>query len=512
MTIRKLAVAVAVAVTAASAYAALSSRYADWAKGPVQFLMTTEEKNAWKNVQTDDQAQAFIDLFWARRDPTPATPANEFREAFEERVKYADEKFSTSRMKGSVSDRGRILILFGGPKTARSVTEAAAATGDQTSSAPGGITSGEQRTVRQTWHYEGDNIQQLFGTNSADIVFVDQFGSGDFRLERGRADVNGAAQKVVTAALRNPDLKSVPTYTTQAAPPPPPPAPMTPAAPAAPATSFKTPAYQQAIEEFRKATNNPYAGKLFVQWGEFVTPKGDYYVPVELYVPKSAGLTATNDLTFFGLVEDETGKPVAVFEEPAALTASKEDFYFDKSLVLPAGKDKAYFGLAQNGKPISLVSTEMKLSGSLDKSAAGISSLILSNNIYPLSKPQLPTDPYAFGGIKVVPKADRTFTKADELWYFFELRNPGVDSTQKPHIQVAADLDGKTKDGKPVKMRTPAQETEAQPLVGVPGHFAVGTALTLTDFKPGDYTLKLKVTDTITKQTYELSEAFKVVG
>ncbi len=154
----------------------------------------------------------------------------------------------------------------------------------------------------------------------------------------------------------------------------------------------------------------------------------------------------------------------------------------------------------------------MKLAGSLDKGAAGISSLILSNNIYPLPKPQLPTDPYAFGGIKVVPKADRTFTKADELWYFFELRNPGVDSAQKPHIQVAAEVDGKAKDGKPVKMRSPAQETDAQPLQGVPGHFAIGTALALTDFKAGDYTIKLKVTDTITKQSYELSEAFKVIG
>src|SRR5581483_9271173 len=78
---------------ALSAGAQVSPRYADWANGPVTHLMTKEEIKQWKAVRTDDEARAFIDLFWARRDPTPDTPRNEFREQFEQMVRVADENF-----------------------------------------------------------------------------------------------------------------------------------------------------------------------------------------------------------------------------------------------------------------------------------------------------------------------------------------------------------------------------------------------------------------------------------
>ena len=107
----------AAALFAASAYAALSSEYADWGKSPAQYLMTKQEVAAWKSVSTDDAAKAFVDLFWARRYPTPATPRNEVREAFDRRVLYADEHFSEGKKtRGSLTERGRALILFGAPK------------------------------------------------------------------------------------------------------------------------------------------------------------------------------------------------------------------------------------------------------------------------------------------------------------------------------------------------------------------------------------------------------------
>src|SRR5205807_7106367 len=115
------------------------------------------------------------------------------------------------------------------------------------------------------------------------------------------------------------------------------------------------------------------------------------------------------------------GKPAAILEEPAKLAASKDDLFFDKSLTLPPGKYKGTFGLAQGGKPVSMVSTELDVPA-MEKDTAGVSPLILSNNVYALSVAQMPTDPYAFGGIKVVPKSDSTFHKSDELWYFLELR------------------------------------------------------------------------------------------
>ena len=87
--IRLSIIAAAIAVIAVSAFA-LSPEHVSWGKGPAQYLMTKEEIAQWKAITTDEQAEKFIALFWARRDPTPATPQNEFREQFELRVKQAD--------------------------------------------------------------------------------------------------------------------------------------------------------------------------------------------------------------------------------------------------------------------------------------------------------------------------------------------------------------------------------------------------------------------------------------
>src|SRR5436305_5817332 len=86
------------------AAAQLGPKYSDWAEGPVQHLMTKEEKKQWKAVHADADAAAFIDLFWARRDPTPETPRNEFREAFDARVAYADDHFASHGTRGSLTD------------------------------------------------------------------------------------------------------------------------------------------------------------------------------------------------------------------------------------------------------------------------------------------------------------------------------------------------------------------------------------------------------------------------
>src|SRR3954466_972181 len=116
MKIRNFLIASAfMAATAAPGVAQVSAAKAEWAKGPVQFLMTKDETAMWQKLPSDDAALAFIDLFWARRDPTPNTPQNEYREDFEAKVKYADQNFKGGRSRGALTDRGKIFILFGAP-------------------------------------------------------------------------------------------------------------------------------------------------------------------------------------------------------------------------------------------------------------------------------------------------------------------------------------------------------------------------------------------------------------
>jgi GWxTD domain-containing protein len=91
----------------------LGEPYADF-MSKVRYIMTSEERRVF--LETPDSGKdAFIEEFWARRDPFPDTPRNEYREEYEARVKRAGELFQGEGRPGWLTDRGRIYILFGPP-------------------------------------------------------------------------------------------------------------------------------------------------------------------------------------------------------------------------------------------------------------------------------------------------------------------------------------------------------------------------------------------------------------
>ena len=69
---------------------------------------------AFKRLQTDEERDQFIEQFWLRRDPTPDTVENEFKEEHYRRIAYANEHFA-SGIPGWKTDRGRIYIMYGPP-------------------------------------------------------------------------------------------------------------------------------------------------------------------------------------------------------------------------------------------------------------------------------------------------------------------------------------------------------------------------------------------------------------
>ena len=478
--------------------------------GPLQPLLTREEAAAWKNVKTDQEAKAFLDLFWARRDPSPNTPQNEYREQIEARVKYADEQFAEGKTRGSLTDRGRILVIYGAPKSAKRITS-----GASSMDTPSSADAQRESSATIEWIYEGDEAKAVFGNARTVVRFVDRLLNNQFKLERSRVDFNRAQETAVARAITQPTLTSVPAVAAAPAPAP------VAAPPAAPViqTELTTDAFKAAIAEAKDRGG-------FATWGEYVTGLGETFVPVGVYLPSSVGLTGP-DVTLFGVVKDASGAPVLAFEQPVKATETKGDWFVDYSLRLPAGKHTGTFGVAQGGKIVAVASSQMEVAGKLDKDATAISPLILSNNIYPLTEPQQPTDPFAFGGLRVIPKADRTFKTSDELWYFVELRNPGVETpalpegqvpvsgaapvAPMPKLQIKLDVVGKDSTGKAVKMAAPPREVEAIEVRGVPGHFAVGNALPPNTFKPGEYTFTMKVIDTVKKTSYTLTDKFTVV-
>jgi GWxTD domain-containing protein len=87
--------------------------------GPTRWLMLPEEQRQVRRLRTTREAVDFIEAFWRRRDPDPNTPGNEFSRTFYERVEAADRLYTERGTRGSLTDRGRALILLGPPPMLR---------------------------------------------------------------------------------------------------------------------------------------------------------------------------------------------------------------------------------------------------------------------------------------------------------------------------------------------------------------------------------------------------------
>jgi GWxTD domain-containing protein len=76
----------------------------------IRYIGSSKEKSKFDSLTTPEEINKFLDEFWRRRDPNPATPANELREEVDRRIVYAD-----SILGGSNADRGRVYIIYGKP-------------------------------------------------------------------------------------------------------------------------------------------------------------------------------------------------------------------------------------------------------------------------------------------------------------------------------------------------------------------------------------------------------------
>src|SRR2546426_7148581 len=148
--------------------------YKDWLEKDVAYIITDEERKAFRKLETDDERERFIEEFWRRRDPDPDTDENEYREEYYERIAYANEHYA-SGIPGWKTDRGRIYIMWGKPDE----TESHPSGGqyDRPSYEGGGSTS--------TYPFERWFYRYLPGVGSGvEIEFVDPTGSGEYRIAR----------------------------------------------------------------------------------------------------------------------------------------------------------------------------------------------------------------------------------------------------------------------------------------------------------------------------------------
>jgi GWxTD domain-containing protein len=139
----------------------------------VQPIIRPDELKAWNALTTNEERERFIGEFWHLRDPDPDTEENEYREAYYERVEYANKHFS-SGIAGVKTDRGRIYLRFGKPDDVES--HPAGGTYNRDLSEGGGSTS--------TYPFERWWYRNLPGRTDVPIEFVDPTGTGEYRIAR----------------------------------------------------------------------------------------------------------------------------------------------------------------------------------------------------------------------------------------------------------------------------------------------------------------------------------------
>ena len=152
----------------------MKKAYQVWKKEDVALIITPAELAAFEKLETDDEREQFIKIFWDQRDPDPDTEENEFKEEHYERLAYANEHFASGKP-GWMTDRGRIYIKFGKPDGIES----------HPAGGPYQPASYEGRGSITTYPFEKWFYRYIPGVGSGvEIEFVDPTGSGEYRLAR----------------------------------------------------------------------------------------------------------------------------------------------------------------------------------------------------------------------------------------------------------------------------------------------------------------------------------------
>jgi hypothetical protein len=265
-------------------------------------------------------------------------------------------------------------------------------------------------------------------------------------------------------------------------------------------TQLRSRRLKDAIHDFKSGDFK--SAPLHVTFDQFVSALGQPFVAV--HVESEAELP--EKATFFGEILNGDGSFFWSCEEVVPLTrAADGTSYYERSFAFPVGNRTATFGLAVKDEARALATVPLFVA-KLDKTERRMSRLIVSKQVFPMTAMQKADDPFAFGGIRVVPKGDRLFHKSDALWLFFEAQNPALagDAPKLTTNVVFEAADGK-------KLRGLTAGADVIPLKGVPGHFGVGTTVDLTRLAPGPYDVHVSVSDAVANAKYELLEKITVV-
>jgi GWxTD domain-containing protein len=499
-------------LSAGVASAAGLENYKDWNKSPeFQFLATDTEQKEWKKIASDEDAARFVQLFWAKRDPDLKTPANEFKLAFDQRVTEADRLFALPRLRGALTERGKAFVVIGAPKTLQRTAGTkpqpnAAGTGQILPPNEPGTSIGESKVA---FVYEAAQLPEWTKMKSLVAEFVVEQ-SSDFVAGKSAGDVKRLEASARTALLKNPDLKTVPHYRTAAELEA-----DRQAALAAEAEARKGPALMPAIRAALESVTQETALVSAVPLAGGETD--DLRIQAQVFVPASVGEPPANGRLAF-LVRDKDGKDAARYEEETTLEPAAGGRFASRWFSVPPGEYTVSAGLFDaSGKAFAAAKKPVTVAAAPADFA--ISPLVIAAAFFPVSSPRA-EDAYTFSGQRFLTK-DARLGPEDGLSFVVRVYNPAVDEATKsvtltrtvrlkPKGSQAMDLP--QPQDPPIRVPDP-KDKDAKGLLTVDVS-AVLIETRLGDYlkKPGEYELRVVVTDAVSKKTAEGSGTFVVTG
>jgi GWxTD domain-containing protein len=500
----------------------LATPYRKWLNEDVVYIITDEERSAFMRLQTDEEREQFIENFWLRRDPTPDTVENEFREEHYRRIAYANEHFA-SGIPGWKTDRGRIYITYGPPDEIDD--HSSGGTYERPPEEGGGETS---TYPFQQWRYRYiDGI----GTNII-IEFVDPTMSGEFHMtmdpsekdallyvpnagltmmeQMGMSDKTQRFQNTDGTHLAAPmgglpesmnEFSRLEQY----------------------AKLQKPPAIKYADLEAKVDSRILYdilPMKVRVDFFPVTDASVMTYVTVQfdnkdLQLKTKDGV-ATANIHLFGEFRTISGKIVQTFEEDLQVPGGPEQYRSDwqqrksiaqKEVPLRPGvyrldvvaKDVTS-GFANNYPTTVTVPR-------IDPDVLSTSTLILADDLENVPWRNIGTGQFVIGDTKVRPLIGGAFRRDQTLGIFMKLYNLGTtEQNRKPQGEIQYEV-FKTGTAEPIV--TTADDIGKLPDASA-AQVTLQKRLRLEQFAPGSYTLRIKITDKNRNQTLTQSAPFTV--
>ena len=506
----------------------IKGTYKKWLDEDVVWIITDEEKAAFKQLSNDEERDSFIEAFWQRRDPTPDTEENEYKEEHYQRIAYANEHFAAG-IPGWKSDRGRIYIMYG--KADEIESHPSGGSYERPMSEGGGETS--------TFPFEDWRYRYLEGIGQEVIIeFVDTCMCGDYHmtLDRSEKDAlkytpnagltlyeqmgmaskasrfsNGGLEQLgqgpMSSDLQTKEFDRLEQFAKLQAPPP---------------VKFKD---LEEIVNTKLITNlMPFDVRT-----DYVKVTGDtVLVPVTIQM-KYRDITFANKdgvqrgtVNIFGRVTTLTGRVVQTFEDtaqvdvPAELlprTAENSSVYW-KALPLRPGRYKIEVAVKDvNGDRKGLWSRGIVVPEYSDDKLS-TSSLIVADQMEPVPTKDVSTGSFVIGVTKVRPRVAPADGKPalfkrsrdQKVNFWMQVYNLGVDEkTHKPSATFEFDIVN-IATNKPVVQKTESTDT----MGNVGDQVTLQKSIASANLQPGVYRIEIKVNDNISKQVVDPSATFAV--